>query len=270
MTDLIDVIPIFGPLINNLLDLAGDMAVKGDYDDILGFIGDPDFQVRVQCQLYCRLKELTTYGSAELYTIAGEVVAWAVRLPAGLPLLTFYGPAFGLWLAAVDAASLWRHAFIYLDERSNDCALLCVDDCPQEWCYTFDFTTSDGGWARVPGTTFGVWTTGVGWQGNKSGSVYAIYIGRSFTTSVITSVEMLVDVPGGLNADSDWNINVGGNVQSGVLAVGTNTCTWSGSVSAGNIKINPNDTAQNLTVIRVTVRGIGVNPFGTDNCPPAA
>lgn len=128
-TDVLDAIPVFGAIINNILDVAADMAVKGDYDDINGFLSDPDFEVQVACQLYCSWKDL----SIEEFTIENvqaalaSLTTWATLLPPGLPLITFYGQAFALFVGTFQATEAHRRAAIHQDERSDDCELLCTD-----------------------------------------------------------------------------------------------------------------------------------------------
>lgn len=132
-SDLLDAIPIFGAIVNNILDFAADMATKGDYDDIMGFINDPDFETQVACKLYCEFKDLSPQTlTVQAVTDACSVVAnWAALLPPGAPLITFYGQAFGIWVTAVSGVEFHRHAAVHQDERSDDCALLC-QDCAEE------------------------------------------------------------------------------------------------------------------------------------------
>jgi len=130
VTDLLDAIPIFGPLVNNLIDFAADMATKGDYDDIIGFILDPDFLDKVTCRLYCKFKAYDTIGTDEICDALSDLVSWGATLPPGLPLVTFYGQAFALFVATVNCAVAWKRAFLHDDERSDDCAEGC-EDCAE-------------------------------------------------------------------------------------------------------------------------------------------
>jgi hypothetical protein len=132
-TDLLDAIPIFGAIVNNIVDFAADMATKGDYDDIMGFISDPDFTTQVACKLYCEWRDLPSKTlTVDDVAAAGTVVVnWAATLAPGLPLITFYGQAFSLWLSAVSPVEAHRRAAVHQDERSDDCLLLCTE-CPPE------------------------------------------------------------------------------------------------------------------------------------------
>jgi len=128
-TDVLDAIPILGAIVNNIIDVAVDMAVKGDYDDIMGFLNDPDFKVQVACQLYCAWKDLSieefTVDTVQDGLIA--VTSWATLLPPGAPLITFYGQAFALFVGTFQPTEAHRRAAVHADERSDDCELLCTD-----------------------------------------------------------------------------------------------------------------------------------------------
>lgn len=125
VTDLLDAIPIFGPLVNNLIDLANDMAAKGDYGDIIDHLRTVEFFEALVCRIYCNFLKYDTIGVAQIEETLTDVVSWAVVLPPGLPFLTLYGQAFALFLATVDDAVAWKRAFLHDDERSDDCQEGC-------------------------------------------------------------------------------------------------------------------------------------------------
>lgn len=139
-SDLLDAIPIFGAIINNIIDFAADMATKGDYDDIMGFISDPDFRIQVACKLYCEWRDLPskTITVQDVIDAASVVANWGATLPPGAPLITFYGQAFGLWVTSVSGTELHRHAAVHQDERSDDCLLLCAECAPEGDCLSLD------------------------------------------------------------------------------------------------------------------------------------
>ncbi|MBN8594833.1 MAG: hypothetical protein J0M33_23960 [Anaerolineae bacterium] len=165
-TDMLDAIPIFGPLVNNIVDLAADMAVKGDYDDVIGHIQDPGFGDALQCRMYCWLKTNIADGepitTADVEAMLADVKNWAYTLPPGLPLITLYGQFFGLWVAALSPIEVHRRLALYLDERSNDCLGLC-DECLDEGdctaAYpgpgTHVYSTSSPNWSIEVGTPNG-------------------------------------------------------------------------------------------------------------------
>lgn len=140
VTDLLDAIPIFGALVNNLIDLANDMAAKGDYGDIIDHLRTVEFMDELVCQYYCKFKAMTQIGIQQIAQANQEVATWAAGLAPGLPFLTLYGQAFALFLLTVDPAVAWKRAFLHDDERSDDCESLCAD-CQDT---IIDFTYANG------------------------------------------------------------------------------------------------------------------------------
>ena len=146
VTDLLDSIPVFGPLINNLLDVAADMIEKGDFDDIIGLMEDPDFLVNMRCVAFCYLVDHQA-GNFDIETMTGmrhAITTWAVTLLPGGPFLTLYGQSFALICGAFNDTQIMRQANVHADERSDDCDIECTD-CPapegQTWCYAVPLET---------------------------------------------------------------------------------------------------------------------------------
>lgn len=155
-------------------------------------------------------------------------------------------------------------AFVYATQGYSDCP------CNPEWCWFEDFTASNGGWARVPGTAYGVYVAGTGWRGNKAGNVYAAYLYRQFSSRVLHRIYLTIYVPPGSLTSGANVIIFNGSSQvllNTALIEGTHTYVWEGEVTSAEIRINPNDTTQNFTVTSIQLWGLGDNPFGTDNCP---
>jgi hypothetical protein len=142
ITDLLDALPIFGPLVNNLIDLANDMAAKGDYGDIIDHLRTVEFMDELICQYYCRFKSMPQIGIEQIRTANLEVAGWAALLLPGAPFATLYGQAFALYLLTVDPAVAWKRAFLHDDERSDDCETLCAD-C-QDTIVDFTYITGSG------------------------------------------------------------------------------------------------------------------------------
>jgi len=138
------------------------MAVKGDYDDIMGFLNDPDFEIQVACELYCSWKELSIEEFTVETVLAAltDLISWATLLPPGLPLITFYGQAFALFVGTMQGTEAHRRAAVHADERSDDCSLLCVEcnEEPDECFEKFNINTwgeylgEFDGWQRYRST----------------------------------------------------------------------------------------------------------------------
>jgi len=126
-------IPIIGGIVNGVLDFATDVASK-DINDIIALTNGIDFKENVQCLLYCSFKAQSDTGgfnNAMLTTAMLSLQEWAQALPPGLPFVTFYGQAFALFLGTAFTDDAYLHAIIHLNERSDDCSILCTD-CPEE------------------------------------------------------------------------------------------------------------------------------------------
>jgi hypothetical protein len=162
-----------------------------------------------------------------------------------------------------------------------------VTDCvpaASGWCYAYDFTQSDGGWAKI--TTAGQYTPGTGWvvgQGIFPNNVLhtGIYIEKAMPANVgLTSVTMEYTGGGGSGnwtgvlmpspAPHDVINRIGG-------AVARNPKTHIWEANAG-VPYSPPTVRLELTgqegahesvsgaITKVIFRGNGANPFGANNC----
>lgn len=151
-----------------------------------------------------------------------------------------------------------------------------VFDCEacSAWCYTFDFTVTDGDFAHID-TGTGTWSSGVGWVGVLDGGTYRVRIDRDLPYDVqFTGMELTYDVTYGSGSPA------GGSylVNNGVDAVGTGgfpagtdqIVTWYGSFAADYVTIQLRSGTfgddGSVTVKRLTLYGTGDQPFGDDNC----
>jgi len=175
-------------------------------------------------------------------------------------------------LAITDLAHQNRY-FIGTLEPSSVCAAQFECDPVGEWCYTFDFVIDAQGWSAVSGER-GVWTA-AGWAGEyydeTSKSLVVIDIPVS---AALTSVEMLYTKSAGSGANNYTGIRLANS--SGTVAVNANsavgydqTISLTGSFvghTACRLLVNTGDAAGSTLIKSCTIRGLGENPFGTDNC----
>jgi len=146
--------------------------------------------------------------------------------------------------------------------------------CKGAWCYTFDFTASDGGWIARSDFPYATYVSGLGWQIQVySGSTYALGIEKSFTSTVLTEITVqwhfvnadgadayaIVSTPG---SESDSHTQPSGTVD--VLQ------DWVANIVSTKILVATSDNSANGTpgtyISSITIRGAGINPFGTSNC----
>lgn len=159
------------------------------------------------------------------------------------------------------------------DARSNNTgSVACtVEVCNPGWCYTWDFAADDGGWTPLV-AGYAAYTVGRGWHnGSYQGR---IGISKDFSSSSITSVDVQLSAPlGGSLAKVfvHWN-GFGVNVQEQSFAAKTFGTFMISSSEVLSLQIdvatnqfanappNPSD------LLRITVKGSGTNPFGSNNC----
>lgn len=141
VTDLLDAFPVAGAIVNNIGDLFGAISTAGDWGDLIVEIGNPEFIEKVQCWLYCYMKDHTTdvvnidmFHDA-IYDVAGR----AALLPPAAPFVTVYGQVYAAMLLSMSYQAIWLRAYIHADETSDDCLSLCTDCPPPVTCPTFTF-----------------------------------------------------------------------------------------------------------------------------------
>jgi hypothetical protein len=157
------------------------------------------------------------------------------------------------------------------------------------WCYEFDFALTNGGWtASLDGFYEGLWSAGSGWTPNTGtdagGDLRRIMdiLSPTFASTTITEIDMLFDYVGGyFNADSlayriSYNGGVLMNVQHSAATDGTNKLfSWTGSLAMTRLElyiqtdfgfVSPHSPTGSALLKRVTIKGVGTNPFGSSNC----
>jgi len=167
---------------------------------------------------------------------------------------------------------------------------VCVtNNAATTWSHVFDFTLSNGGWAAgiVGGTAQGTWVPGVGWQqaftANDGGghSTRRLRILRTISpVRDLTEMTALYDFTPGTTIDTSAGQNFGSVNGGGSSAFadttwgspnGTNVATGGAHVhSAQNLAFfdfyvseanTPTDAGGTLTLKRITISGIGTDPF---------
>jgi hypothetical protein len=162
----------------------------------------------------------------------------------------------------------------YLRTETGDCS-----DCSIPWCYTFDFTASDGGWyPRVtPDGNWGAtYVPGVGWGHNETkiswGVIFEFPITQDGTSCVrfveaeCTSNFQLIVTPcnhaccdGGCSYTAQYAV---WNMVNGVVE-GNTPCD---TIRSGTQYLAMQISGGSSVVSSLTFRGIGTNPFGAANC----
>lgn len=169
------------------------------------------------------------------------------------------------------------------------------DDCSEcdSWCYEFDFTTGDGGFAYVTQSSpifwqsVPVWSSGLGWlagqarQTSSNNRWQGASIVKSFSSTIVTSVEMYFSAAAGQcstgsNCDT-WSLVDNAGVIANGEWVGASPAgykAWTGSRTMTSISARIQDSfctnactpSGGSVITKLRLRGTGSNPFGSDNC----
>lgn len=256
-------------LLDDLADLMTEpISLAGDFEDAIDFLLGQQW--------------------------SGDKVVYATF--AALLVVIKYGSS---WLG-MTFVRLQRTLAAIANDTNSDWTVLC-DECVNTWCYTFDFSASDGGWhvydaSGAPGDQFfGTYDApGGGWVStqvlatspyNRRGTLIEV----DFVATEITEVEMVYDMSYGATAVPNVPNTVIRLIDAGTVVadeVVLNTPPeGEGVVSkleipsgATGAKINigglcgarddgsTTDPGGEMKIKSVTVRGKGTNPFGSDNC----
>lgn len=210
-------------------------------------------QEELKCILFCAGSET---GGAVTFDLAAVNAEIAAKYPSD-----DMWRVLSLYLQIIGADGLNRAGATTAITSATCNCLEC------EWCYTFDFTQSDGGWLDFGDRC--IYSLGNGWI-RKSGAISTgMVIQRLFpSSSIITSVysEWVGDI-GGLRQHSIRvnSMNDLSNFASGISS--PRTVAFS-NITANSIFLVVDAVYSEANIIfrRVTIRGTGVNPFGSDNC----
>lgn len=155
-------------------------------------------------------------------------------------------------------------------------------ECNDTWCYTFDFTQSNGGWATFDISDLagdqltGVYTPGVGWEDTFTSAVgvRGVSIRRLFAPTVLTSVNVDLEYTSGVCQElcnHSIQLRSGGVV---VLQGAQNDWSLNTNLTVDEVRVylevgdraNNSDPGGTGVITRITLHGTGANPFGEDNC----
>lgn len=160
---------------------------------------------------------------------------------------------------------------------------ITTPDCTDcEWCYTFRFTESDGGFSVIAGNG-GQYNAGVGWGTSDvfTGGTYrrTVAIELSFASATFSEIALsFVFAPGSYSTTVTKQAiqNQAGTLLAGgtaLPATGDNTLRATGAITASGVRLFVTSSSQgspvysgSANIYQVTFRGVGFNPFGESNC----
>lgn len=229
------------PAISGLLVLAGFGSTNfndNDRDDL-------------QCLLYCRAYDNLGQPRFDHEGVIADLI------DDGRPIF-----AICRWLVEMMGADGLNRAGAVTAITEADCDFC---DC-DEWCYTFDFTTSDHDFGDGSGRM--IWVSGSGWQRNPSSIHTSVSITKVFTATV-TYVSMEYEgAIGGINQaffatqdDADFHPITSTESPAEWAFAGGLPCDIQTRFGADADSLDTD-----ITITRITLHGTGTNPFGTNNC----
>jgi hypothetical protein len=220
--------------------------------------------------LYCSIKGRPLQRLSE-----GAFESWIIEAIEPEEDDIFPGARFSAMLRDAIGYERFKSRYsAYSYDKENDCRLL--EWCPdQDWCYTFDLTSSTEGWEATGGNRGFTWTDTVGLSADSVGNC-ADYSGRSIGLKI--SIPINTDV---LRVTANHS---GGNLM--FFGVGRNEAEMLADYFPDTANplvrdvewTNPNEIwlvvdreqageiCLTTIITSIIIEGTGNNPFGEDNC----
>lgn len=165
------------------------------------------------------------------------------------------------------------------NQGSYQVCITVVNNAVTSWCMEFNFELGTFGWLSNAAGAGALWNAGEGWSNDpsqNSGQDTQIYI--SFPSTEITSISFDYawdgTCPGGSSIMSIYkDIYVIPYIMSSAISNPSGTLSWAGDLNFTAIYVGGNMAGggcvaggHNLIIKSCTIRGKGINPFGTSNC----
>lgn len=180
---------------------------------------------------------------------------------------------YGARWAGLDFVRFERALRAIVNDTNPDWNALC-DECSQVWCYTWDFTNNNGtqGWLVSQGR--GTYTpngfAGTFQNNNERSFLYITAPKNGFydVTECTIEYQMLNGAGGAFNRR--WVVS-GGLVSAGGGGLGTDlsytfTVTPERNTDRADVSICSGSVDGDVLLRRVTIKGVGENPYGDTNC----
>lgn len=220
---------------------------------------DTEFYDWFLCEYYCSVGN----GEVTWTDVDNLIAAINEEYPDGGDDLTLRVVGFGV-LKALGPVGLTNMA--RLGASAGDCSLC---DCSEPtWCYEWDFTVAQGtDWINPHEGTYGVWVSGQGWRASQNGASEQVLITLEFP-EVTTITELTITVE---YASTIRNLSAGFSSVDPLIDLnpdnGTSSPQWLGETSGEGMFIALScAVAEYGGIEKVLIRGLGTNPFGSDNC----
>jgi hypothetical protein len=165
VSNMLDAIPVFGAIVDGLVQLAIDMQLSTAYGATIGALSNPDVYDDLYCFVFCTLLDLGADGlqTLDAQTLKSSVAQYCLL---HLPGQALEWQALGGFILAYSEQRIMQELIIHYDERSDDCDIAC-SDCQRpavmDWCMRYQAPNNErlGNWGLVSGG-HGVYIAGDG------------------------------------------------------------------------------------------------------------
>lgn len=158
---------------------------------------------------------------------------------------------------------------LYMSSSYNYKLISVVFDRNSSWCYSFDFTQSNGGWEQWLGQG-GLYVNGLGWRDiTRTNNTKGFEIIRYFSPSIITEITATIVSTNIFGGNIYVGTDPGGWYSVDTQNSGTNIYAHPGLYLSGITSVLFNAaaaSAESIVCTNVTLKGLRVNPFGSSNC----
>lgn len=239
-----------------VIDVTSALFYAGSSALSLAF--DSAFYEDMQCIFYCQSNEDGQYDATQWQAVIDDLNAIGGLAGGSMAIAVQIAGADGLSNMGTVGAG------------GGDCSEC---DCEGEWCYTFDFLTSNGGWTQE-GTYTATYYSGEGWgavddlgTGNVDYSARHAGIEIDFGSSAYVT-SMHFELSEGGNAQNAWWHPPAGTFDTPIAIIANpQGITIDATMDGIAILIDrPNPNSMTSRIVGITLRGTGANPFGEDNC----
>lgn len=272
---LIALVPGWGTELSAIIDAGTGLfllVTSGTRSDFNTAAGSATLLKALQCAIFSSINAAGAVTTGNFAAVAAAIHAIGYT-PADVQ------NAIDSYVNTLGAAGLMQAQLtggVYV----GDCST-----CSAPWCWTIDFTVSQGGSEQYAaevrgGTNVDIWSSGYGWHsagfniGGDGFSEAGMQI--SFPSAHVTSVDFVYDAnvtSGGQGRVAFAAVSRGGSdvatlTLTAAAVAGDQTAHLVVGASAGivGIVVRTNQNTDAQVIKSVTIRGTGTSPFGSSNC----
>jgi hypothetical protein len=229
---------------------------------------DPTLKSLLTCAIFSAIRAAGKVTSGNFATILANIASISYAHAEVISAIHDYVAAMG----EVGFASLQNLGAV----ADEDCS-----SCSTNWCHEIDLTVSNGGAVLESPGISGTWVSGSGWESAYYAGVGGQYLAIEFpvwpASSNIVSVALFLTSGAWSGGHTDarcWFYYLSGTLQGFINwtnygAYATRTKILIAGVSSPGDRVGVqwlSDSPTPVVLSKIQYIGVGVNPFGADNC----